>query len=175
MSPSVGKRTQFRHIFVTMFSRSTMICCVQYWMRHGLLVKTAPGMRSRNSAVMQSGNAGLKPKWEQRITGFLFTFLHPSKCWVTLSISHWNYLSRNHIYSVRVRSRRAQFLSILGGGLEMFSSSIFWRGTKLDVFCASEGCSWRFLVCPPIFSTFQCLCMPHNNKKIQYSCIIQGQ
>ena len=62
MSPSFGKRTQLRHIFVTMFSRSTTICCVQYWMRHGLLVKIAPGIRSLNSAVTQSGSAGLQLK-----------------------------------------------------------------------------------------------------------------
>ena len=60
ISPSVGKRTQFRHILVTISSRITTISCVQYWMRHGLDVKTALGTLRRKSSVMELGMAGLE-------------------------------------------------------------------------------------------------------------------
>lgn len=60
ISPSEGKCTQFRHILVTMSSRITTISCVQYWMRHGLDVKTALGTLRRKSSVMELGMAGLE-------------------------------------------------------------------------------------------------------------------
>ena len=60
MFPSAGYRTQLRHIFMTMSSRNTTISCVQYCMRHGLLVNTADGSAEHTSSVTQFGMAGLQ-------------------------------------------------------------------------------------------------------------------
>jgi hypothetical protein len=62
---SVGYRTVLRHIFMTMSSRYTIISCVQYCTRHGLLVKVASGTRRTNAELRDDGMGGLQQRREE--------------------------------------------------------------------------------------------------------------